>query len=133
MKTGLVPKLYKMGYVTPLHKKGSRAEPVNYRIVTLTSYIVKTFEWVVRKSMVTYIETNELLTGRQHGFRTRCSTLTQLLNHFDMVYEGLVDGKDTDSIYLDYAKAFDRVDHELLISKLERYGFHSSFTELNLF
>ena len=126
MKTGLVPKFYKLGYVTPLHKKGSRAEPVNYRPVTLTSHIVKTFERVVRKSMVTYLETNELLTGRQHGFRAGRSTLTQLLNHFDMVYEGLVDGKDTDSIYLDYAKAFDRVDHELLISKLERYGFHSS-------
>ena len=49
MKTGLVPKFYKMGYVTPLHKKGSRAEPVNYRPVTLTSHIVKTFERVVRK------------------------------------------------------------------------------------
>ena len=126
MKTGLVPKFYKMGYVSPLHKKGSKAEPVNYRPVTLTSHIVKTFERVVRKSMVTYLETNELLTGRQHGFRTGRSTLTQLLNHFDMIYEGLVDGKDTDSIYLDYAKAFDRVDHELLISKLERYGFHPS-------
>ena len=126
MKTGLVPKFYKMGYVTPLHKKGSKAEPVNYRPVTLTSHIVKTFERVVRKSMVAYLETNELLTGRQHGFRTGRSTLTQLINHFDMIYEGLVDGKDTDSIYLDYAKAFDRVDHELLISKLERYGFHHS-------
>jgi hypothetical protein len=78
--------------------------------------------------MVTYLETNELLTGCQHGFRTGRSSLslTQLLNHFNMIYEGLVDGKDTDTIYLDYAKAFDRVDHELLISKLERYGFHPS-------
>ena len=126
MKTGSVPKYYKMGYVTPLHKKGSKAEPVNYRPVTLTSHVVKTFERVVRKSMVTYLETNELLTGRQHGFRTGRSTLTQLLNHFDKIYEGLVDGKDTDSIYLDYAKAFDRVDHDLLISKLERYGIHQS-------
>ena len=124
--SGLVPKFYKMGYVTPLHKKGSKAEPINYRPVTLISHIVKTFERVVRKSMVTYLETNKLLTGRQHGFRSGRSTLTQLLNHFDMIYEGLVDGKDTDSIYLDYAKAFDRVDHELLISKLERYGFHPS-------
>ena len=67
MKTGLVPKYYRMGYVTPLHKKGSKAEPVNYRPVTLTSHVIKTFERVVRKSMVTYLETNDLLTGCQHG------------------------------------------------------------------
>ena len=76
----------------------------------LISHTVKSFEKVVRKSMVSYLETNKLLTGRQHGFRTGRGTLTQLLNHLDTIYEGLVDGKDTDSISLDYAKAFDRVE-----------------------
>ena len=47
-----------------------------------------------------------------------------MLDHFDDIYEGFTRDEDTDSIYLDYAKAFDKVDLELLISKLKRYGFH---------
>ena len=53
------------------------------------------------------------------------STLTQLLAHLDDILSGLCENKDTDSIYLDYAKAFDKVDHGLLIDKLVRYGFHT--------
>ena len=63
--------------------------------------------------MVTYLETNELAARMGFAARAGGSTLTHLLNHFDMIYESFVNGKDTDSIYLDYAKAFDRVDHEL--------------------
>ena len=47
-----------------------------------------------------------------------------MLDHFDDIYEGFTRGEDTDSIYLDYAKAFDKVDLKLLINKLKRYGFH---------
>ena len=50
--------------------------------------------------------------------------LTQLLSHFDDIHEGLLAGADTDAIYLDYAKAFDKVDHQLLLKKLRRYGFN---------
>ena len=74
--------------------------------------------------MVEYLETNNLLTDKQHGFRSSRSCLTQMLDHFDDIYEGFTRGEDTDSIYLDYAKAFDKVDWKLLINKLKRYGFH---------
>ena len=129
MRSGVVPKFYKTGYISPLFKKGSRCEAGNYRPVTLTSHIVKVFERVVRKHMVNYLEDNSLLTDKQHGFRSGRSCLTQMLDHFDDIYEGFTRGEDTDSIYLDYAKAFDKVDLNLLVLKLRRYGFHNKLID----
>ena len=124
MSTGIVPGFYKTGYVSPLFKKGSRCNAANYRPVTLTSHVVKVYERVVRKHMVRYLETNNLLSDKQHGFRSNRSCLTQMLDHFDDIFEGFTQGQDTDSIYLDFEKAFDKVDLELLMLKLKRYGFH---------
>ena len=98
MRTGVVPKFYKTGYISSLFKKGSRCEAGNYRPVTLTSHIVKVFERVVRKHMVNYLEDNSLLTDKQHGFRSGRSCLTQILDHFDDIYEGFTRGEDTDFI-----------------------------------
>ena len=124
MSTGIVPQFYKTGYVSPLFKKGSRCNAANYRPVTLTSHVVKVYERVVRKHMIQHLETNNLLSGKQHGFRSNRSCLTQMLDHFDDIFEGFTQGLDTDSIYLDFEKAFDKVDLELLMLKLKRYGFH---------
>ena len=125
MSTGIVPEFYKTGYVSPLFKKGSRCDAANYRPVTLTSHVVKIYERVVRKHMVQHLEANNLLSDKQHGFRSNRSCLTQLLDHFDDILEGFTLGKDTDSIYLDFEKAFDKVDLELLMLKLTKYGFHT--------
>ena len=113
-----------MSHIAPLHKKGSKALPVNYRPVSLTSHIIKIYERVLRKRLVAHLESNNLLCNQQHGFRSGHSCLTQLLHHFDDILVNLMDGKDTDSIYLDYAKAFDKVDHTLLVKKLHKYGVH---------
>ena len=91
--------------------------------------VVKVFERVVRKHMVNYLENNSLLTDKQHGFRSGRSCLTQMLDHFDDIYEGFTRGEDTDSIYLDYAKAFDKVDLNLLVLKLRGYGFHNKLID----
>ena len=119
MYTGIVPSFYKTGYVTPLLKKGSRCDAANYRPVTLTSHVVKVYERVVRKHMVQHLETNNLLSDKQHGFRSNRRCLTQMLDHFDDIFEGFTQGKDTDSIYLDFAKAFDKVDLDLLLLRPE--------------
>jgi len=121
---GDIPSYYKTSYIAPLHKKGSRALPVNYRPVSLTSHIIKIFERVLRKKLVCHLESNSLLCSQQHGFRSGHSCLTQLLHHFDDILEDHMNGEDTDAIYLDYAKAFDKVDHKLLIKKLHRYQVH---------
>ena len=75
--------------------------------------------------MVNFIEDNNILCDNQHGFRSGRSTscLTQMLSHFDDMILGLLNGHDTDAIYLDFAKAFDKVDHKLLLEKLKLYGF----------
>jgi hypothetical protein len=121
--TGVVPAYYKKSFVSPLYKKGDRAKAANYRPVSLTSHVIKVYERVVRKTIVSYLDKNNILCHNQHGFRSGRSCLTQLLGHFDDIMLGLTEGIDTDAIYLDYAKAFDKVDHKLLLSKLQRYGF----------
>ena len=124
LEKGSVPSFYKFSHVFPLHKKDSRAVAANYRPISLTSHIIKVYERVIRKKLVDYLEMNNLICGKQHGFRSGRSCLTQLLHHFDDVLESLTNNSDFDSIYLDYAKAFDKVDHKLLIRKLVLYGIH---------
>ena len=86
----------------------------------MTSHVVKVYERVVRKHMVQYLEANNLLSDKQHGFRSNRSCLTQMLDHFDSFFEGFTQGNDTDPIllYLDFTKAFDKVDLDLLLQKL---------------
>ena len=123
-EVGITPTYYKSSFICPLYKKGSHAIASNYRPVSLTSHIVKIFERVLRKRLVDYLESNDLLCSQQHGFRSGHSCLTQLLHHFDDILENFLEGKDTDCIYLDYAKAFDKVDHALLLKKMTKYGIH---------
>ena len=115
LANGYVPTSYKLYHIVPLHKKDSKSIPANYRPVSLTSHVFKVFERVLRKKMVEHLETNDLLCNNQHGFRSGRSCLTQLLHHFDDVLEALMNNQDCDSIYRDYAKAFDKVDHKILL------------------
>ena len=119
---GYIPETLKMQFISPIFKKGDRTDPANYRPVSLTSHIMKTFERVVRKSLVEHMESNRLISPNQHGFRKKRSCMTQLLAHVEQIYQSLNDNNEVDVIYLDFAKAFDKVDHAILIGKLEKYG-----------
>ena len=124
LTTSMVPDCYKTSLIAPIYKKGSRSIASNYRPVSLTSHIIKIYERVLRKQMIRHLDNNDLLCDNQHGFRAGRSCLTQLLHHFDDILETLGNDTDSHAIYLDFAKAFDKVDHKLLLKKLEIYGFH---------
>ena len=119
---GYVPKPYKQQIITPVHKKSSKAQAENYRPISLTSHIIKIFERIVRKHIVFHLVKNTIICPNQHGFQTGKSCLTQLLPHIQNILQNLQNDMDTDVIYLDYAKAFDKVDHQILLQKLYQYG-----------
>ena len=122
MEVGEIPRLYKKGNISPIYKGGNRTLPKNYRPVTLTSHIIKLFEKVIVKKMANFMDENALYNNQQHGFRSRHSCLSQLIDHFQQIIVALNEGKDVDVIYLDFAKAFDKVDHNILLRKLFNMG-----------
>ena len=74
------------------------------------------------KAVTIFFEANNLFNEDQHGFRSGRSCLSQLLAHHNSIIEGLEDGSDVDVIYLDFAKAFDKVHHGILLNKLSKFG-----------
>jgi hypothetical protein len=121
LNEGVVPDTFKVGLITPIHKGGIKTTPVKYRPVSLTSHLIKIFERVLRKVMTEYLESRHKLSVTQHGFRSGRSTITQLLEHMDFLLENAGEN-NVDVIYLDFSKAFDKVDHGLLLHKLRDIG-----------
>ena len=128
-KSGLIPGSLKTQYVTPIFKKGDQTDAANYRPIAITSHTIKIFERIVRKRLVSHMEQNNLLSSKQHGFRKKRSCLTQLIDHVDHILKALNSGDEVDSIYLDYAKAFDKVDHHILLEKLRCYGINGNMLQ----
>ena len=124
LNQGILPNSCKIANIVPIHKGKSRAIAKNYRPVALTSLLIKTFEKVIRKQLVNYLDEHHLFNDNQSGFRGARSCLSQLLTHFDHVTRLLEQGKVVDVIYLDFAKAFDKVDIGITLKKLKSLGIH---------
>ena len=119
---GVVPTKCKISLITPVYKKGARDDAANYRPISLSSHIVKVFERVVKAKIVEHLENNALLNDFQYGFRQGRNCLMQLLDHYEFLLNELSQGNQVDVVYLDYCKAFDRVDHGILLRKLQSLG-----------
>lgn len=102
---------------------GDQGKAENYRPVLLTSHLVKAFEKVVCKYIVKYIEENNFFNETQHGF---WSCLSQLL-HFNTILMHLEDDKNVDTIYLDFSKAFNKVDYKILLKELQKLKIKANF------
>ena len=119
---GKIADIMKLAYITPIHKGGSRQSPGQYRPVSLTSHVMKIFERVIQPKIIEHLVKNKKLNKGQHGFVPNRSTQTQLICHYNEIYEAVVEEKRIDTVYLDFAKAFDKVDHSILIKKVKEHG-----------
>ena len=114
--------IWKTANICALFKKGTKSNPGNYRPISLTSVISKILEKEIRKEILDHMESNNLFTCHQHGFRSNRSCTTQLLEAIDYWTKHLDQGENVDIIYFDFRKAFDTVPHTRLLTKLQYYG-----------
>ena len=124
-----IPSTLKEGNIIPIYKSGNKGQAKNYRPVTLTSHIIKIFERIIRKKIVNYLEQENKINPGQHGFRKGRSCLSQILNHYENILKDLIESREVDVIYLDFAKAFDKVDHGILLHKINDIGIKGKLGE----
>ena len=129
LASGSVPSDWREANVTPIFKKGSKSDPSNYRPISLTSIPCKIMEAILKKNIVKHLDVNELLLTSQHGFRSNRSTTTSLLSFFEDITAEHDEGNNVDLLYLDFAKAFDKVPHLRLIQKLIAHGIKGQILE----
>ena len=115
--TGVIPREWRQANVVPIHKKGSKENIENYRPISLTSLVMKTFERIIKDELLS--RTSHLLDERQHGFLKNKSCTTNMVGFCDSLSLSLNEGYRTDVIYFDFAKAFDSVNHDLILKKLK--------------
>ena len=120
--SGVVPGDWRDAGVTPLFKKGKKSDAQNYRPVSMTSVVCKVMESILKDVIQEHLEKHDLIRDSQHGFTSGRSCLTNLLEFLEEVTLNLDDGKPVDVIYLDFAKAFDKVPHQRLFVKLFAHG-----------
>jgi len=121
LRTGEVPNDWRRANVTPIFKKGAKTDPGNYRPVSLTAVCCKLMESIVRDELVKHLEQNSLLSESQHGFMQGRSCVTNLLEFFETITKELDGGVPMDVVYLDFAKAFDKVPKMRLMEKLRAH------------
>ena len=124
LKSGSIPSLWSEAIVTPLFKKGKKTDAANYRPISLTSVVCKVMEKIVKKSLMEFLNKNELISIRQHGFVNNKACITNLLEGADLVTKNLAEKNSVDLLLLDFAKAFDKVPHNLLEYKLKKFGIN---------
>ena len=126
LETGVVISDWKLANVIPVFKKGSKSEPSNYRPISLTSVPGKLMERIIQIAIVNHLQTNNLINHTQHGFLPRKSTVSNLIEYMDAVTKLIDSGKPVDSIYIDYAKCFDKISHRHLLFKISKYGIEGN-------
>ena len=122
LNAGQVPLDWKCANVTPVFKKGNKSNPANYRPISLTSTVCKILESILRDEIMNHLLSNNLIRSSQHGFMEKKSCLTNLLHCMEEVTKILDEGDSVDVLYLDFAKAFDKVPHKRLLLKLKSLG-----------
>ncbi|GFU88623.1 probable RNA-directed DNA polymerase from transposon BS [Trichonephila clavipes] len=125
------PKSWKIVVVIPILKPNSDdSNPQNYRPISLLSSLSKAYEFVILNRLNQHCLARNIIIPEQHGFVTKCSTVTQLLRVTELVHTGFQNLQATGMLFVDIAKAFDKIWHDGLISKMMRLGFSDQILKI---
>ena len=124
--TGIIPDKLKISLVTPIFKANESNKFGNYRPISVLSCLSKLLEKLTYKRFIEFIETHKILSRHQYGFRKNRSTEHALIELVDKITTAIDEGKYTIGIFLDLSKAFDTINHQILINKLEHYGIRGT-------
>ena len=120
--SGYFPSCLKNARVIPIFKSGCSNKVNNYRPISTLPILAKIFEKLMYIRLMQFLKMNNILCKTQFGFQQNSSTGDAMLEFLDYIYNSLNDGKYIMPIYLDFSKAFDTVNHDILLSKLNHYG-----------
>ena len=119
---GIFPEVLKIAKVIPIHKQGPKEICSNYCSISLLSPFAKLFEKCIHEQLSLFFESNQLFSPDQFGFKKKCSTSNAVLDIYNQLVDNLDKKRITCSAFLDLAKAYDTIDHKILLKKLEAYG-----------
>ena len=130
LDAGFFPAPLKISKVIPIYKEGVRDDASNYRPISLLSVLAKILEKIIFIRLNNHITDNNILSPQQFGFRSNLSPQSALISLTSHVIERIENKDYTIGIFLDFKKAFDTIDHTILISKLKHYGFTGNSIQL---
>ena len=132
LKSGIYIDEWKMARVIPTYKSENRSKCENYRLISILPIISKVFEREVFNQIYRYLNENSLISKFQSGFRPKYGTVSALIQMCDQWLTDMDNGKLNGVVFLDICKAFDSINHEILLRKLkDQFGIHN--TELKWF
>ena len=122
MQLGKFPHALKVPKVSPVNTKGDREQPGNYRPILVLPVLSKFFEILVNNRLIEYLEKNDILYKHQCGFREGHSTKLAVTNLINQLVHYQDEGRVTVGVFIDFARAFDTINHSILLSKMQNYG-----------